>query len=157
RDWGWTIEMQVRALQEGLRVTEIPVRYRRRVGESKISGTLAGSFRAGRKILWVMWALRRPGRQDGPNLSGNHRPSRSDARQRDPHLVHVLAGALRIRLLALLVGLEEQNLRQTFAAVDLGRQRRRVRDLERQRAFPQRLERRDVADDAAARVAALAD
>jgi len=59
RDWGWTIEMQVRALQEGLRVTEVPVRYRRRVGQSKISGTLAGSFRAGRKILWMMWTLRR--------------------------------------------------------------------------------------------------
>jgi hypothetical protein len=64
RDWGWTLEMQVRALQEGMRVTEIPVRYRRRVGQSKISGTLLGSARAGRKILWTLWTLRRPGRQD---------------------------------------------------------------------------------------------
>lgn len=64
RDWGWTLEMQVRALQEGLRVVEVPVRYRRRVGKSKISGTLVGSYRAGRKILWMMWTLRRPVRQD---------------------------------------------------------------------------------------------
>jgi len=64
RDWGWTLEMQVRALQEGLRVVEVPVRYRRRVGTSKISGTLLGSYRAGKKILWMMWTLRRPVRQD---------------------------------------------------------------------------------------------
>jgi len=60
QDWGWTLEMQVRALQERLRVREIPVRYRRRVGRSKISGTLVGSARAGRKILATMWHLRRP-------------------------------------------------------------------------------------------------
>jgi glycosyltransferase involved in cell wall biosynthesis len=60
QDWGWTLEMQVRALQEGLRVREVPVRYRRRVGKSKISGTLLGSARAGRKILSTMWELRRP-------------------------------------------------------------------------------------------------
>jgi hypothetical protein len=53
--------MQVRALQEGLRVTEVPVRYRKRVGRSKISGTLLGSVRAGRKILWTMWKLRGAG------------------------------------------------------------------------------------------------
>jgi glycosyltransferase involved in cell wall biosynthesis len=64
RDWGWTLEMQVRALQEGLRVVEVPVRYRRRIGKSKISGTVLGSYRAGRKILWMMWTLRRPVRQD---------------------------------------------------------------------------------------------
>jgi hypothetical protein len=62
RDWGWTIEMQVRALQEGLRVLEVPVHYRKRVGHSKISGTLVGSARAGRKILATMWRLRGPGR-----------------------------------------------------------------------------------------------
>ena len=61
QDWGWTLEMQVRALQEGLRVTEVPVRYRKRVGRSKISGTLLGSVRAGRKILWTMWKLRGAG------------------------------------------------------------------------------------------------
>ncbi len=54
RTWGWTVEMQVRALREGLPVAEVPVRYRRRIGVSKISGTLAGSARAGAKILWVI-------------------------------------------------------------------------------------------------------
>jgi len=52
--WGWTVEMQVRALRLGLRVAEVPVDYRRRIGVSKISGTLAGSLRAGTKILYVI-------------------------------------------------------------------------------------------------------
>ena len=59
RDFGWTVEMQVRALQEGLRITEVPVRYHRRVGRSKISGTVTGSVRAGMKILATLWRLRR--------------------------------------------------------------------------------------------------
>jgi hypothetical protein len=58
RDFGWTVEMQMRALQHGLRVCEVPVRYRRRVGRSKISGTLGGSLRAGVKILATLWRLR---------------------------------------------------------------------------------------------------
>jgi hypothetical protein len=57
-DFGWTVEMQVRALQIGARVTEVPVRYRRRVGRSKVSGTLGGSVRAGVKILATLWRLR---------------------------------------------------------------------------------------------------
>jgi glycosyltransferase involved in cell wall biosynthesis len=49
---GWTIEMQVKALQRGLRVAELPVSSRvRRGGRSKVSGTLLGSYRAGRRIL----------------------------------------------------------------------------------------------------------
>jgi hypothetical protein len=52
--WGWTVEMQVRALRLGLPVAEVPVGYRRRVGVSKISGTLSGSVRAGAKILYVI-------------------------------------------------------------------------------------------------------
>jgi glycosyltransferase involved in cell wall biosynthesis len=62
RDWGWTLEMQIRALQEKLHILEVPVRYRKRVGESKISGTFAGSVRAGRKILATLWKLRGPER-----------------------------------------------------------------------------------------------
>jgi len=51
-DFGWTIEMQVKAAQRGLRVTEVPVSCRvRRGGVSKVSGNLAGSLRAGRRIL----------------------------------------------------------------------------------------------------------
>jgi len=52
--FGWTVEMQVKALRAGLRVAEVPVSYRRRVGVSKISGTLAGTLRAGYKILWTI-------------------------------------------------------------------------------------------------------
>ena len=54
--WGWTVKMQVRAARLGLRVIEVPVGYRRRNGQSKISGTLSGTIRAGAKILWVIGA-----------------------------------------------------------------------------------------------------
>jgi glycosyltransferase involved in cell wall biosynthesis len=63
-DFGWNVEMQVKAARLGLRVTEIPVNYRRRrFGKSKISGTVIGSARAGVKILWTVyrcWRLRLP-------------------------------------------------------------------------------------------------
>jgi glycosyltransferase involved in cell wall biosynthesis len=55
RDFGWTIEMQVKAAKLGLRITEAPVSYRKRIGVSKISGTVLGSWRAGRKILWIVF------------------------------------------------------------------------------------------------------
>jgi glycosyltransferase involved in cell wall biosynthesis len=53
-NFGWTCEMQVKALKEGLRVAEVPVSYRRRVGVSKITGTVSGTLRAGYKILWTI-------------------------------------------------------------------------------------------------------
>ena len=52
--FGWTIEMQVRALKRGLRCLETPVHYRRRIGVSKISGTLRGVVFAGGHILGVI-------------------------------------------------------------------------------------------------------
>ncbi len=51
RAYGWTVEMQLKAVQQNLRVREVPVRYRRRIGRSKISGTFTGSLRAGFTIL----------------------------------------------------------------------------------------------------------
>jgi hypothetical protein len=51
RDFGWTAEMQVKAARAGLRGAEVPVRYRKRIGRSKISGTVTGTVRAGIKIL----------------------------------------------------------------------------------------------------------
>lgn len=54
RNFGWTIEMQIKAHRQGLRVIEVAVPYRRRVGVSKISGTLSGTLRAGYKILWTI-------------------------------------------------------------------------------------------------------
>ncbi len=55
RDYGWTVEMQVKAARRGLRCCEIPVSYRRRIGVSKISGTVIGSIKAGYKILWTIF------------------------------------------------------------------------------------------------------
>lgn len=52
--FGWTCEMQVKALRHGLRVDEVPVSYRRRLGVSKITGTVSGTVRAGIKILWTI-------------------------------------------------------------------------------------------------------
>lgn len=54
RDFGWTCEMQVKALRAGLVTAEVPVSYRRRVGVSKITGTVFGTLRAGYKILWTI-------------------------------------------------------------------------------------------------------
>jgi glycosyltransferase involved in cell wall biosynthesis len=51
RNYGWTVEMQVKAAKQRLRFVEVPVRYRRRIGKSKVSGTLRGSIGAGYKIL----------------------------------------------------------------------------------------------------------
>ncbi len=59
RDFGWTVEMQVKAASAGLGYREVPVSYRRRIGASKISGTLSGSVRAGWKILYTIFRLRR--------------------------------------------------------------------------------------------------
>jgi glycosyltransferase involved in cell wall biosynthesis len=62
RTYGWNVEMQIKAVRQGLRITEIPVRYRNRVGgESKVSGTIKGTLLAGYKILWtVLRYARRP-------------------------------------------------------------------------------------------------
>ncbi|MEP6993612.1 MAG: glycosyltransferase family 2 protein [Acidobacteriota bacterium] len=52
--FGWTCEMQVKAVRAGLAIAEVPVSYRRRVGVSKITGTVSGTLRAGYKILWTI-------------------------------------------------------------------------------------------------------
>lgn len=57
RTFGWTVEMQIRAARMGLRAREVPVRYRKRIGKSKITGTLLGSIRAATKITALMIAL----------------------------------------------------------------------------------------------------
>jgi len=54
RNYGWTVEMQVRAAKAGLRCLEVPVSYRRRIGQSKVSGTIKGTIKAGYKILFVI-------------------------------------------------------------------------------------------------------
>ncbi len=58
RNYGWTVEMQVRALQHGLRVVEVPVSYGlRRAGQGKVSANLKASVRAGVKILTTVFRL----------------------------------------------------------------------------------------------------
>ena len=53
--FGWTVEMQLKARVARLAVVEVPVRYRPRIGDSKITGTLSGTLRAGAKILgWIL-------------------------------------------------------------------------------------------------------
>lgn len=54
RGYGWTVEMQVKAASAGLRAVEVPVRYRTRIGYSKVSGTLRGAVCAGAKILYTI-------------------------------------------------------------------------------------------------------
>jgi len=54
RTYGWTVEMQVKAAQQKLRFTEVPVRYRQRIGVSKVSGTIKGTIMAGYKIIWTI-------------------------------------------------------------------------------------------------------
>ncbi|RMG66549.1 MAG: glycosyltransferase family 2 protein [Bacteroidetes bacterium] len=57
RTYGWTVEMQVKAAKQGLRCTEVAVDYRRRIGTSKVSGTIKGTIMAGYKILWTIFKL----------------------------------------------------------------------------------------------------
>ena len=57
-DFGWTAEMQVKAARAGVRYREVPVSYRKRVGRSKITGTVRGTVRAGWKILTTVFRHR---------------------------------------------------------------------------------------------------
>ena len=54
KTYGWTVEMQLKALKQKYSYVEIPVRYKNRIGVSKISGTVKGTFMAGIKIIgWI--------------------------------------------------------------------------------------------------------
>lgn len=56
-NFGWTVEMQVKAAKQKMKCTEIPVSYRVRIGKSKVSGTIKGTILAGHKILWTIFKL----------------------------------------------------------------------------------------------------
>ena len=81
--FGWTVEMQVKAIQHGLRVVEVPVDTRARIGKSKISGTVRGVLGAGFGILSMIAKLRWQHRTvgDGPRAG---RRVRSLARAGEP-------------------------------------------------------------------------
>jgi len=55
KTYGWTVEMQLKAAKQGLRIAEIPVSYRKRIGFSKISGTVKGTVLAGYKIITTIF------------------------------------------------------------------------------------------------------
>ena len=56
--FGWTVEMQVKAAKQGVITKEVPVRYRKRIGVSKITGTVQGTVKAGWKILYTIFKYR---------------------------------------------------------------------------------------------------
>jgi glycosyltransferase involved in cell wall biosynthesis len=55
KNYGWTVEMQLKAAKKGLLCKEVPVRYRKRIGISKVSGTVKGTFMAGYKIITTIF------------------------------------------------------------------------------------------------------
>ena len=55
KTYGWTVEMQLKAAKKGFNCTEVPVDYRKRIGFSKISGTVKGTLMAGYKIIWTIF------------------------------------------------------------------------------------------------------
>ncbi len=70
RAFGWTVEMQIKAILHGLRWREVPVSYFNRIGVSKISGTVRGTILAGHAIIWTI--LRTA-------LTARHEKTRSDS------------------------------------------------------------------------------
>ena len=54
-NYGWTVEMQIKAIQNGFVMKEVPVDYRQRIGHSKIAGTINGTIKAGYKIIHTIF------------------------------------------------------------------------------------------------------
>jgi glycosyltransferase involved in cell wall biosynthesis len=55
RNYGWTVEMQIKAAKQKFKCTEVPVSYRKRIGQSKVTGTLSGTIKASYKILYLIF------------------------------------------------------------------------------------------------------
>ena len=80
--FGWTIEMQARAVKRGLTCAEVPVSYRRRIGISKISGTVNGVVKAGAHILGVVGREAITGLfEKKPTHNPHHRFSSNDTKK----------------------------------------------------------------------------
>jgi len=77
--FGWTIEMQIKAVEAGLRVDEVPVSYRRGIGSSKITGTLSGTVNASAKILWTIGRMAATTRRRSARLRERVKRFRTDA------------------------------------------------------------------------------
>jgi len=84
RNYGWTVEMQVKAARRGLKVVEVPVDYRSRLGRSKVSGTLRGTVGAGTKIVTTIlrYATPRGFGQGDPEAVAGTRDGRGAATAR---------------------------------------------------------------------------
>jgi len=76
--FGWTIEMQIKAAEAGLRIDEVPVSYRRRVGVSKITGTIQGTVNASAKILWTIGRMAWTRGRRAPRLAARVRRLRNE-------------------------------------------------------------------------------
>jgi len=76
--FGWTIEMQIKAAEAGLRIQEVPVSYRRRVGVSKITGTVTGTIKASAKILWTIGQMAWTRKRRAPRLQERVRRLREE-------------------------------------------------------------------------------
>ncbi len=55
RNFGWTVEMQIKAAKQKMKTTEVPVSYRKRIGQSKVTGTFKGTLKASVKILYLIF------------------------------------------------------------------------------------------------------
>lgn len=55
RNFGWTVEMQIKAAKQKMKTTEVPVSYRKRIGQSKVTGTIKGTIKASYKILYLIF------------------------------------------------------------------------------------------------------
>ncbi len=55
KNYGWNVEMQIKAVKQGFKIKEVPVDYRKRVGKSKVSGTVSGVMKAGVKIIYSVF------------------------------------------------------------------------------------------------------
>ncbi len=73
RNYGWTVEMQLKAAMAGLRVSERPVSYRKRIGKSKVSGTIKGVICAGTKILYTIFVAALKSRPAAANIPAGER------------------------------------------------------------------------------------
>ncbi len=55
KNFGWNVEMQIKAVKQGFKIKEVPVDYRIRIGKSKVSGTISGVIKAGCKIIYSVF------------------------------------------------------------------------------------------------------
>lgn len=58
RNFGWTVELQAKVAKRGLRYMEVPVSYKPRIGQSKITGSVQNSIKAGVKIIYTIFKLK---------------------------------------------------------------------------------------------------